>query len=303
MSSPRRIATVFGATGQQGGSVITALLADGTFTPRAVTRSANSPAAQALTARGCEIVEANTGDKDAVRRAVEGAECVFGVTVPFMPVPELVQGTNMVDASREAGVRFFVWSSLPSIKAISGGKYTKVQHFEDKAEIEAYLKASGVPNASIMTGFFVENFMSTMPLKPIGAGYHIDTPSSLTATNTVCWIGKEMGSAVAALMRNYANKLDEINGQNYILGHGRATLEEIVAEISKALGKPVTIKQVGKMGFPALDEMFDFNAEYDRYEGKPCPDPRLLAMGAEVGSVGEFTKKVLEPFLEKQAEK
>ncbi len=28
-------------------------------------------------------------------------------------------------------------------------------------------------------------------------------------------------------------KLDELNGQNYILGHGRATLEEIVAEISK----------------------------------------------------------------------
>ena len=48
---------------------------------------------------------------------------------------------------------------------------------------------------------------------------------------------------------------------------------------------------------------FDFNAEYDRYEGKPCPDPRLLAMGAEVGSVGEFTEKVLGPILEKQAEK
>ena len=46
-----------------------------------------------------------------------------------------------------------------------------------------------------------------MPLKPTGAGYHIDTPSSLTATNTVCWIGQEMGSAVAALMRNYAEKV------------------------------------------------------------------------------------------------
>ena len=55
------------------------------------------------------MVEVDTGDKDAVRRAVEGAECVFGVTVPFTPVPELVQGTNMVDASKEAGVRFFVW--------------------------------------------------------------------------------------------------------------------------------------------------------------------------------------------------
>ncbi|KAI5828653.1 NAD(P)-binding protein [Schizophyllum commune Tattone D] len=297
MSSPRRIATVFGATGQQGGSVVDALLADGIFTPRAVTRDANSAAARALEARGCEVVEANTADKEAVRRAVEGAECV---TVPFTPVPELQQGRNMVDASKEAGVKFFVWSSLPSIKEISGGKYTQVQHFEDKAAVEKYLKASGVPNASIMTGFFVENFLSTMPLKPTRTGYHIDTPSSLTATNTVCWIGKEMGSAVAALMSNYTDKLDELNGQNYILGHGRATLEEIVAEISKALGQPVTIKQVGKLGFPALDEMFDFNAEYDRYAGKACPDPRLLALGAEVGTVTEFTEKALKPFLEKK---
>ena len=53
------------------------------------------------------------------------------------------------------------FSSLPSIKEISGGKYTQVQHFEDKAAVEKYLKASGVPNASIMTGFFVENFLST----------------------------------------------------------------------------------------------------------------------------------------------
>ncbi|KAL1692601.1 hypothetical protein GGG16DRAFT_123900 [Schizophyllum commune] len=291
MSSPRRIATVFGATGQQGGSVVDALLADGIFTPRAVTRDANSAAARALEARGCEVVEANTADKEAVRRAVEGAECVFAVTVPFTPVTELQQGKNMVDASKEAGVKFFVWSSLPSIKEISGGKYTQVQHFEDKAAVEKYLKASGVPNASIMTG---------MPLKPTPTGYNIDTPSSLTATNTVCWIGKEMGSAVAALMRNYTDKLDELNGQSYILGHGRATLEEIVAEISKALGMPVTIKQVGKMGFPALDEMFDFNAEYDRYAGKPCPDPRLLALGAQVGTVTEFTEKVLKAFLEKK---
>lgn len=63
-----------------GGSVITALLADGIFTPRAVTRSASSPAAQALLDRGCEVVEANLGDQEAVTRAVEGAECVFGVS-------------------------------------------------------------------------------------------------------------------------------------------------------------------------------------------------------------------------------
>ena len=46
---------------------------------------------------------------------------------------------------------------------------------------------------------------------------------------------------------------------------------------------------------------FDFTAEYDRYAGKPRPDPRLLALGAEVGSVREFAEAVLKPYLEGKA--
>ncbi|KAI5888909.1 NAD(P)-binding protein [Schizophyllum commune H4-8] len=303
MSSPRRIATVFGATGQQGGSVINALLADGVFTPRAVTRSTNSPAAKALEARGCEVVDADLGSKEAVRRAVEGAECVFGVTIPFTPISEIQQGTNMVDASKESGVKFFVWSSLPSVKEISNGKYTKVAHFDDKAEIQKYLKASGIPHANILTGFFLENFVSNMmPLKPTATGYELKTPVSPAAINTVCWIGKEMGSAVATLMRAYANnKIDELNGQEYILGSGTATFPEILGEFEDVLGKPVTLTRIPKLGVPALDEMFDFTAEYDRLAGKPRPDPRLLALGAEIGSVREFAEEVLKPFLNGKA--
>ena len=58
-----------------------ALLSDGTFTPRAVTTDANSDAAKALADRGCEVVEANFDDKNAIERAVTGAECVFLVSV------------------------------------------------------------------------------------------------------------------------------------------------------------------------------------------------------------------------------
>ncbi|KAL1675152.1 hypothetical protein EV122DRAFT_254040 [Schizophyllum commune] len=304
MSSPCRIATVFGATGQQGGSVITALLANGIFTPRAVTRSASSPTAQALRDCGCEVVEANLGDREAVRRAMEGAESVFGVTVPFTPIPEIQQGENMVDAAKEAGVKFFVWSSLPSVKEISGEKYTEVTHFDDKAEIQKYLKASGIPHANILTGFFLENFVSNMmSLTPTATGgYELKTPVSPAAINTVCWIGKEMGSAVAALMRGYAEgKLDDLDGQEYILGSGTATFPEILGGFEKVLGKPIKLTQIPKLGIPALDEMFDFTAEYDRYAGRPRPDPRLLALGAEVGSVREFAEEVLKPYLEGKA--
>ena len=76
-----RIATVFLATGVQGTSAVQALIKDGTFTPRAVTRNANSDAARALAALGAEVVEATYDDKEAIKRAVTGAECVFLVRI------------------------------------------------------------------------------------------------------------------------------------------------------------------------------------------------------------------------------
>lgn len=55
-----KLLTVFGATGKQGGSIIEAVLSDATlreeFTIRGVTRDASKPAAQALAARGIEVV-------------------------------------------------------------------------------------------------------------------------------------------------------------------------------------------------------------------------------------------------------
>jgi uncharacterized protein YbjT (DUF2867 family) len=55
-----KIFTVFGATGNQGGSVIKAILADPVlskqFKLRGVTRDPSKPAAQALTAKGVEMV-------------------------------------------------------------------------------------------------------------------------------------------------------------------------------------------------------------------------------------------------------
>lgn len=58
-----KIFTVWGATGNQGGSVIEAILADPIlskeFKIRGITRDAKKPAALALAAKGVEIVEVN----------------------------------------------------------------------------------------------------------------------------------------------------------------------------------------------------------------------------------------------------
>ena len=66
-----KILTVVGATGAQGGSVVTAALKSGAYKVRGITRNVNSPAAKSLTAQGVEMVAADTSDLASLVRAFE----------------------------------------------------------------------------------------------------------------------------------------------------------------------------------------------------------------------------------------
>src|SRR4051794_15513296 len=69
---------VFGATGQQGGSVAEALLAAG-WKVRALVREPASERAQALRAKGVELFRGDFADVGSMRTAMEGAYGVFSV--------------------------------------------------------------------------------------------------------------------------------------------------------------------------------------------------------------------------------
>ncbi|TRM63901.1 hypothetical protein BD626DRAFT_493109 [Schizophyllum amplum] len=288
-----RIATVFLATSLQGSSVVRALLKDGTFTVRAVTRDVSSDSARALSGLGCQVVGATMDDKDAVSKAVAGAECVALITLPsWKGIPELTQGINVIDASKAAGVKFISFSTLPSLRDMSNGKYTNANHFDDKAAIQKHLEASQIPYACISPGNFLENVMPgrqpTFPFVKTETGYLMNTPG-LAGT----W-----GPAVTALLTQYTTRLAEINKQTFVLGSARTTAEESAAELAKGLGKPVEVKHLGKAGFPPIADMFDCSAEHDWFPNVKIPDPRLKALGVEVGTIEEFAATVLKPSIE-----
>jgi uncharacterized protein YbjT (DUF2867 family) len=66
--------------------VIDALLKDGTFIPRALSRDPESPASQTLKARGIPVVQGDATVKASLGSALEGSEAVFAVR----PTPSLV---------------------------------------------------------------------------------------------------------------------------------------------------------------------------------------------------------------------
>lgn len=295
-----RIATVFLSTGLQGTSVVKALLKDGTFKPRAVTRNVNSDAARAMADFGCEVVEAGFDDKEAIKKAVTGAECVFLVTYPFgSNVPEVTQGQNVIDASKEAGVKFMVLSSLPSVSEVSKGNYTKVAHYDDKATVQKYLEASGLSCASVVPGAFLENILRgqlNCPFLKTETGYLMHTMERPGSKSLQTWTGRDMGPAVTALFTQYTSRLSEIDKQTFTLGCCRATVEETAAELAKGLGKPVEIKRIGPIGYEAVDQMYDFIAEFD-WPDYAVPDKRLEALGVKVGTIEEFAGTALKEHL------
>ncbi|EGN92972.1 hypothetical protein SERLA73DRAFT_190344 [Serpula lacrymans var. lacrymans S7.3] len=300
-----RIVAVFGATGTQGSSVMDALLADGTFKPRAITRNPLSDAAQALKNRGAEVVQANLLDADSVKRAISGCECVFGVT-DYGDAAARAQGVNteekigksLVDSAKEVGVRFFVWSSLPNLTKVTGGKYCHAYHFDNKANVEDYLKESGLPNATLRTGFFAENTWKTHCLRKSDSGFELTMPLQSESTPLqFTWIGHDLGPSVLILLKNYQSRQDEILGQTFHLISENVTFGNFAQALENAFGVPVKFKTAPKTGLLEIDDMLEVIAGMGMYGDVEIPDSRLLKLGLKFGTPQEFAESVKSRFL------
>ncbi|KAF9891680.1 hypothetical protein FE257_003692 [Aspergillus nanangensis] len=160
-----KILTVFGATGNQGGSVIKAILADPvlsqTWKLRAITRDPSKPAAEKLAQAGVEVISADLSSPETVLPAVTGAHSVFLVTNFWESMSrdtEVAQGKAVTDACKQAGVQHLIFSSLRNVSEISSGRLPNVSHFDGKAEVESYIRASGISSTFVLAGLFMSNF-------------------------------------------------------------------------------------------------------------------------------------------------
>jgi len=300
--SPRVVA-IIGATGTQGSAVLDAISADGTFTPRAVTRNPDSDKSKALKARGVEVVKGDLADKASVVKALQGSEAVFGVTnfwdpsvFPANPKGEIEQGKNLVDAAKEVGVKFFVWSSLPNASKLSNGKYTKILHLDYKAIVEEYLQGSGLPNATVYTGWFAENFWNYEAIKKTPTGYTIPVPKyDPTALQAVTWVARDLGPAVLALLKNYNVTGKSINGKTYPVIAAQISYTDMAKKISNALGGvEVTVTTPPTAGLEEIDEMFEYQSEIGLYRDTPVPNPDLVALGVKFSTFDELVQAELK---------
>ena len=73
---------------------------------------------------------------------------------------EFEQGRNLVHAAKAAGIKHFVWSTLPDYQALSNGKYS-VPHFTSKARVDAEVEAAGFSHYTFVEApFYFQNFLT-----------------------------------------------------------------------------------------------------------------------------------------------
>ena len=244
-SNSKKLIAVIGATGQQGGSVVRALQAQGQFKVRAVTRH---PAKH----RGLadEVAEADLDHPETLKAAFEGAHGVFLVTNAWEPgTDELKQATAAVQAAKEAGIKHFVWSTLPDVEAISGGKL-HVPHFTDKAKIDRIVKDAGFAHHTfVIAPFFYQNLVGAMapqkqsdgtlgwalPIDPAVRGIHMGDI-------------RELGPIVAGA---FAHPDEAGNGEYLPLVGDFLSFNEIVDTLNRQ-GHEFSLKQVPTEVFATL---------------------------------------------------
>ena len=157
--SSKKLLTVFGATGNQGGSVIDAVLARPDFKEkyslRGITRDPASGKSKPLADQGVELVKADLNDAESLKAAVKGSYGVFGVTDFWAVLDkgiEIQQGKNLFEAVKAEGVKHYVFSTLPFAEKLTGGVLKHVDHFDSKAEVAEIIEKE---KGGMMASFFM----------------------------------------------------------------------------------------------------------------------------------------------------
>jgi uncharacterized protein YbjT (DUF2867 family) len=303
-----KLLVVFGATGQQGGSVIHTVLNDPElskqYTIRGVTRDPTSPKAQTLKGNGVDIVQADVDDEASIPPTLEGVHTVFLMGAPsFNPAwkgSEWAQGKAIADAAVAQGAQYIIFSTLPNVKVLSGGKYTKVMGFDIKAKVEDYIRKLPIQSAFFAPGSFMQNWLSNMqPQKSTDGEYyverHVSPQTQLPLIDTAGDTGKFVGAILA--------EPDKYEGKVFCAATRLYSMVEIAQIISKVTGKNVHYRQVTEeevltklpptpMG-PMLVEMMSYQQDFGYYG----PMTKELVAWAVEHARGEPV--TFEEFLEK----
>ncbi|KAI5866147.1 NAD(P)-binding protein [Durotheca rogersii] len=237
-----RAVLITGATGKQGGAVVSALLkANADFEILALTRNVQSASAQRLLKKSPRI-KLLPGNLDASESIFQKAKevtktPVWGVFSVQAAIggganarTEEVQGKALINASLNNGVKHLVYSSVDRGGANSDHHPTDIPHFISKHNIEQHLydkaKAGGMKWTVLRPVAFFENlvpgFMGKLFATSWKTNLKEDQKLQLIATSDIGFFAAE----ALTKPEKYANKKLSLAGDELTYGEFAAIFKE-----------------------------------------------------------------------------
>lgn len=232
--SEKRTVLVTGATGQQGGAVVNALIDRG-HAVRALTRDPAGDAAKKLAARGIDVRAGDFNDPATLTAAAEGVDTVFLVSTPFEQgiQAETVQGIAAIDSVKQAGVGHVIYSSVAS-----ADKNTGIPHFDSKFAVERHLADSGLNYTISAPVWFMDNVTAPWMAGALQQGNFALALPADRALQQVAVV--DIGTFVASL----AERRDAVFGKRYDIAGDAVTGNDFVRIISDATGRTIPYQRV-----------------------------------------------------------
>lgn len=281
--SDKKIITVVGATGAQGGGLVRAIQNDpsGGFTARALTRDIHSAKAEELAALGAEVVAADVDNVESLKQAFAGAHGAYCVTffwAHFSPEKEQAEARAMAQAAKHAGLQHVIWSTLEDTRQwvpLNDDRMPtlmdryKVPHFDAKGEANQFFTDLGLPVTFLLTSFYWDNFIY------FGMGPKQDPDGHLAITLPM---GDKKLPGIAAedigrCAYGIFKQSTEFVGKSVGVAGEHLTGAQMAATFGKALGRDVRYNAVSPeiyrgFGFPGADDlgnMFQFKHDFEEY--------------------------------------
>jgi uncharacterized protein YbjT (DUF2867 family) len=294
--SQKKIITIFGATGAQGGGLARAILNDknSEFAVRAVTRDPDSDKAKALATLGAEVIQADLAHPESIFKAMEGAYGAFCVTffwAHFSPAQEAAEAKCMADAAKAAGLKHVIWSTLEDTRLhvplhddrmpTLQEKY-KVPHFDAKGESNHFFTDAGVPTTFLLTCFYWDNliYFGMGPKRGADGVLAITYPmgdNKLSGINA-----EDIGKCAYGIFK----KGSAMIGKTVGIAGEHISCADMAKALTKALGEEVKYNSVSPetyrgFGFPGADDLGNMFQYYKEFE-KEFTDARDIKVAREL---------------------
>lgn len=222
---------VFGISGSQGGAVASALIKTGNYKVIGITRNPNKKELAHLKKQGVEIRQADMNDKYSLTSVLRDVDAVFSVQNFWEAGKdrEIEQGKNVVNAAKEVGVKFLLYSSVGGADRKSG-----LNAWDSKWAIEEYLRTSGLPHCVLRPVYFMDNFKTLLKTEiltksTVTLPFNPDKPLQMIAVHDI----GEFARICFSQPSQWIGKAIELAGDEL-------TMKKAVDVLGRSLGKYVT---------------------------------------------------------------